>query len=276
VNAIARRATRAADVPKPLARSRTWTASVTTSSRPTCSRPSGRRRRRRHRAAAAWLVAALVRMASRDRCSPSLTDRLPDLRGFGWADAPRRGYSTGELVEDSLALLDALELERVWVIGDELGGRLGFHVSLCRPTAVRGHLALNALHPYWRARHLAPMPAAVVDRVRRDTAARTDGAAAAAWAHQAAVWLGHPMPTTPSEESTLGDDPERRIGVTLRPHRTPGGTGEPLPKRPHESSAAVLQGPVICRGSRSPRSIATATARCARRERDADDGVLRR
>jgi pimeloyl-ACP methyl ester carboxylesterase len=95
-------------------------------------------------------------MASRDRCSPSLTDRLPDLRGFGWADAPRRGYSTGELVEDSLALLDALELERVWVIGDELGGRLGFHVSLCRPTAVRGHLALNALHPYWRARHLAP------------------------------------------------------------------------------------------------------------------------
>jgi hypothetical protein len=98
VNAIARRATRAADVPKPLARSRTWTASVTTSSRPTCSRPSGRRRRRRHRAAAAWLVAALVRMASRDRCSPSLTDRLPDLRGFGWADARRRGYSTGELL----------------------------------------------------------------------------------------------------------------------------------------------------------------------------------
>jgi pimeloyl-ACP methyl ester carboxylesterase len=80
----------------------------------------------------------------------------PDLRGFGWTEAPRTGYTTGELVEDLIALLDILALERVWIVGHELGGRLGFHLSLRQPTRVRGHLALNALHPYWRVRRLAP------------------------------------------------------------------------------------------------------------------------
>ena len=72
----------------------------------------------------------------------------PDLRGFGWTEAPRTGYRTGELVDDLIALLDVLALERVFVVGHELGGRLGFHLSLRAPTRVRGHLALNALHPY--------------------------------------------------------------------------------------------------------------------------------
>ena len=80
----------------------------------------------------------------------------PDLRGFGWTDAPRGGYGTAELVDDLLALLDALELDPVFVVGHELGGRLGFHLSLRAPARVRGHLALNALHPYWSARRLAP------------------------------------------------------------------------------------------------------------------------
>jgi pimeloyl-ACP methyl ester carboxylesterase len=80
----------------------------------------------------------------------------PDLRGFGWTDAPRDGYGTAELVEDLVALLDALELDRVFVVGHELGGRLGFHLSLRTPDRVRSHLALNALHPYWSVRRLAP------------------------------------------------------------------------------------------------------------------------
>jgi pimeloyl-ACP methyl ester carboxylesterase len=80
----------------------------------------------------------------------------PDLRGFGWTDAPRDGYRTAELVDDLLALVDALELDGVLVVGHELGGRLGFHLSLRAPARVHGHLALNALHPYWSARRLAP------------------------------------------------------------------------------------------------------------------------
>jgi pimeloyl-ACP methyl ester carboxylesterase len=80
----------------------------------------------------------------------------PDLRGFGWTEAPRTGYGTEELVEDLVALIDALALERVFVVGHELGGRLGFHLSFSDPNRVRGHLALNALHPYWSVRRLAP------------------------------------------------------------------------------------------------------------------------
>lgn len=80
----------------------------------------------------------------------------PDLRGFGWTDAPRHGYGTADLVEDLIALLDALAVEHVFVVGHELGARLGFHLSLRQPSRVHGHLALNGMHPFWSARRLAP------------------------------------------------------------------------------------------------------------------------
>jgi pimeloyl-ACP methyl ester carboxylesterase len=78
----------------------------------------------------------------------------PDLRGFGWTDAPRDGYTTAELVDDLLALLDALGLERVLLIGHDRGGWLGFQLCLRAPSRVRRFLALNAVHPWWRARRM--------------------------------------------------------------------------------------------------------------------------
>jgi pimeloyl-ACP methyl ester carboxylesterase len=80
----------------------------------------------------------------------------PDLRGFGWSDAPRGGYDTASLVADVLALLDALELDRVLVIGHELGGRVAFHLCLRAPDRVRRLVTLNAMHPYWSVWRLAP------------------------------------------------------------------------------------------------------------------------
>jgi pimeloyl-ACP methyl ester carboxylesterase len=80
----------------------------------------------------------------------------PDFRGFGWSDAPRGGYDTASLVDDVLALLDALELDRVLVIGHELGGRVAFHLCLRAPDRVRRLITLNAIHPYWSVRRLAP------------------------------------------------------------------------------------------------------------------------
>ena len=80
----------------------------------------------------------------------------PDLRGFGSTDAPRDGYGTASLVDDIVGLLDALELDRVLVIGHELGGRLGFHLSLRAPERVRRLMTLNAIHPYWSVRRMAP------------------------------------------------------------------------------------------------------------------------
>ena len=49
-----------------------------------------------------------------------------DLRGCGWSEGTRRGYGTAEQVRDVLAVMDALGLDRVRLIGHDGGGWLGF------------------------------------------------------------------------------------------------------------------------------------------------------
>src|SRR5438034_483714 len=44
---------------------------------------------------------------------------VPDLRGFGWSEAPREGYDKETLMRDVLALLDQLGIERVPVAGHD-------------------------------------------------------------------------------------------------------------------------------------------------------------
>lgn len=79
----------------------------------------------------------------------------PDLRGFGWTDAPDGGYRTADLAADAVALLDALELDRVDVIGHGEGGRVGFELCLSQPGRVRRLVTLGAMHPYPSRRLLA-------------------------------------------------------------------------------------------------------------------------
>jgi pimeloyl-ACP methyl ester carboxylesterase len=74
----------------------------------------------------------------------------PDLRGFGWSDAPRSGYEKRQLVADILALLDALDLERVRLMGHDWGGWVGFLLCLHHPERVRQFVALNIIHPWQR------------------------------------------------------------------------------------------------------------------------------
>jgi pimeloyl-ACP methyl ester carboxylesterase len=80
----------------------------------------------------------------------------PDLRGFGWTGAPVGGYRTADLAADMVALLDALELDRVDVIGYGEGGRVGFELCLGQPARVRRLVTLGAMHPYPSLRLLAP------------------------------------------------------------------------------------------------------------------------
>jgi pimeloyl-ACP methyl ester carboxylesterase len=47
---------------------------------------------------------------------------VPDLRGFGWSEAPRKGYDKETLMRDVLALLDELGIEHVPVAGHDWGG----------------------------------------------------------------------------------------------------------------------------------------------------------
>jgi pimeloyl-ACP methyl ester carboxylesterase len=76
----------------------------------------------------------------------------PDLRGFGWSEAPPGGYEKENLAADVLNLLDALGLERpVKLIGHDWGGWAGFLICLHHPERVERFLALNITPPWGKA-----------------------------------------------------------------------------------------------------------------------------
>lgn len=79
-----------------------------------------------------------------------------DQRGFGWSDTPKTGYGTADRVADLLALLDALELDRVRLVGHEWGAWAGFFACLEAPERFSHFLAMNIVHPWPAHRQLAP------------------------------------------------------------------------------------------------------------------------
>jgi pimeloyl-ACP methyl ester carboxylesterase len=85
---------------------------------------------------------------------PALADRhrviAVDLRGFGWSDAPPCGYGKEDLADDVLALLDALGLPRVGLVGHDWGGWIGFLMCLRAPERIERFLALSIVHPWAR------------------------------------------------------------------------------------------------------------------------------
>jgi pimeloyl-ACP methyl ester carboxylesterase len=72
----------------------------------------------------------------------------PDLRGHGWTDAPPWGYDKEQLASDTLALLDALELESVGMMGHDWGGWVGYLLCLRAPERIERLLTLNIAHPF--------------------------------------------------------------------------------------------------------------------------------
>ncbi len=72
----------------------------------------------------------------------------PDLRGFGWSDAPAGRYDKRSLGIDILRLLDGLELERVDLIAHDWGAWIGFIMCLEHPERFDHYLALNIVTPW--------------------------------------------------------------------------------------------------------------------------------
>ena len=94
------------------------------------------------------------------RLMPVLADRhrvlAMDLRGFGWSDAPREGYEKENLATDVLAVIDALGLKRVKLVGHDWGGWIGFLLCMRAPERFDRFLALNVLHPWVELRRALP------------------------------------------------------------------------------------------------------------------------
>jgi pimeloyl-ACP methyl ester carboxylesterase len=72
----------------------------------------------------------------------------PDLRGFGATEAPGAGYDGEAFARDQIALLDALGIERVDVIGHDWGGWTAFLLGLLHRDRVGRLLVCNAPHPW--------------------------------------------------------------------------------------------------------------------------------
>jgi pimeloyl-ACP methyl ester carboxylesterase len=73
---------------------------------------------------------------------------VPDLRGHGWSDKPRDGYRKGELLDDVLALLDRLEIDRVRWVGHDWGAYMGMLAALREPQRVERLVAMSIPHPW--------------------------------------------------------------------------------------------------------------------------------
>jgi len=90
-----------------------------------------------------------------------------DLRGFGWSDAPRHGYSGISFSDDVVAVLDELGLDHVRLIGHDWGGWIGFFTAIRHPHRVSHLISVNMTHlwpPFtrlvpnlWRMWHTALM-----------------------------------------------------------------------------------------------------------------------
>jgi pimeloyl-ACP methyl ester carboxylesterase len=85
---------------------------------------------------------------------PPLAERFrviaPDLRGHGWSDKPRSSYRKSELADDIVALLDALGLDRVRLVGHDWGAITGVLVAAGHPERIERFAALSVPHPWQR------------------------------------------------------------------------------------------------------------------------------
>lgn len=90
------------------------------------------------------------------RVIPSLAPHYrllaPDLRGFGRTEAPGQGYDGETFARDQVALLDALGIERVRVIGHDWGGWTTMLLGLLHPERVERLIVISAPHPWPRLR----------------------------------------------------------------------------------------------------------------------------
>jgi pimeloyl-ACP methyl ester carboxylesterase len=83
---------------------------------------------------------------------------MPDLRGFGWSDAPPDGYDKQSMAEDVLAVLDALRVERARIVGHDWGGWIAFLACMAAPERFERALVLSISPPFGR-----PSPRALLD-----------------------------------------------------------------------------------------------------------------
>jgi pimeloyl-ACP methyl ester carboxylesterase len=103
----------------------------------------------------------------------------PDLPGYGWSGPAPHRWEKEEVCSDVLALMDALALPEVLLVGHDWGGYVGHLLVLRAPERFSAYLALNIAHPWqtprtvlphvWRFLMYQPLLAAVGEPLMRRT-----------------------------------------------------------------------------------------------------------
>ncbi len=71
----------------------------------------------------------------------------PDLRGFGWSDAPPGAtFAKEEFADDLIAMLDVLEIERTKLVGQDWGAMAGFLACVRAPERISHYVAAAMTH----------------------------------------------------------------------------------------------------------------------------------
>lgn len=83
----------------------------------------------------------------------------PDMRGYGDTDGPpsAASYTAFHIVGDIVGLLDALSLDRVFLVGHDWGANMAWYVCLFRPDRVRALVNMSVVF-YPRNPSRKPIP----------------------------------------------------------------------------------------------------------------------
>ncbi|MEL7154642.1 MAG: alpha/beta fold hydrolase, partial [Pseudomonadota bacterium] len=81
----------------------------------------------------------------------------PDQRGYGISYKPEavREYTGGKLARDVLAMLDALELDRVHIVGHDWGASVAYATVFTRDPRIASLTIANGVHPVPFQREIA-------------------------------------------------------------------------------------------------------------------------
>ena len=79
---------------------------------------------------------------------PGLRIIAPDLPGYGWSGPAPHKWAKEDVASDLVALMDAMGLDRVLLVGHDWGGYIGHLLTLRVPERIDGYLALNIAHPW--------------------------------------------------------------------------------------------------------------------------------
>lgn len=79
---------------------------------------------------------------------PGMRVIAPDLPGYGWSGPAPHRWAKDDVAADVLALMDALGLDRVLLVGHDWGGFVGYRMLLTAPQRFDGYLVMNMAHPW--------------------------------------------------------------------------------------------------------------------------------